>query len=151
MARLYSRKKGKSGSTKPLKKSQPSWLRYKSKEIELLVTKLAKEGQMPSLIGLHLRDTYGIVDIKTLTGKSITQILAEKKLSLKVPEDLRALIKKEVLIRKHLEDNHKDMTGLRGLQLTVSKINRLVKYYKLNETLPLDWSYDPSKVSIFIE
>ena len=44
MARMYSRDKGKSGSTKPAKKTIPSWVRYKGKEVELLVKKLAKEG-----------------------------------------------------------------------------------------------------------
>ncbi|NOZ80454.1 MAG: 30S ribosomal protein S15 [DPANN group archaeon] len=151
MARMHSRKKGKSRSAKPAKKQAPSWQIYKPKEIELLVVKLTKEGQKPSRIGLHLRDTYGIVDVKMITGKSITQILQERKLLPKIPEDLTSLIKKEILIRKHLEENHKDETAKRGLTLTTSKIRRLVKYYKKSEVLPLDWKYDPSKVSIFLE
>ena len=36
MARMYSRKHGKSGSKKPAKKVNPSWTRYKGKEVELL-------------------------------------------------------------------------------------------------------------------
>ncbi len=151
MARMHSRKKGKSGSTKPLKKSVPTWLRYKPKEVELLVSKYAKEGLSPSQIGMMLRDTYGIVDVKLVTGQTVTEILKQKNLAPRIPEDLKSLIKKEVAIMKHLEENRKDMTAKRGLQLTQSKIKRLVKYYKKNKVLPLDWSYDPRKVSIFIE
>ncbi|MBN1157171.1 30S ribosomal protein S15 [Candidatus Woesearchaeota archaeon] len=151
MAKMHSRKKGKSGSKKPLRKSMPSWSRYKPKEIELLVMKLAKDGYSASLIGTMLRDTYGVVSVRSLTKKKITKILEEKKLLPKVPENLKALIKKEILLRKHLEANKQDLSSLRGLQLTVSKINRLVKYYKRTKRLQLDWKYDPAKASMYIE
>lgn len=151
MARMHSRDKGASGSKKPLKKSVPTWIRYKPKEIELLIGKMAKEGKSPSQIGLILRDTYGIPDIKTSTGKKITKILAEKKQLQDVPEDLRALIKKAAMIRKHMEENKLDRTALIGLQLTESKINRIVKYYKSSGRLPVGWKYDPSKSSTYLE
>ena len=83
---MHSRKKGKSGSTKPLKKENYSWMNYKAKEIELLVIKLAKEGNQTSKIGLILRDTYGIPDVKSITKKSISEILDKKKLLPKLPE-----------------------------------------------------------------
>jgi small subunit ribosomal protein S15 len=151
MARMYSRKKGVSGSKKPLKKTTTTWIRYKPREIELLVGKMSKEGKTSSEIGLMLRDTYGIPDVKTLTGKSITKILKEKKLIPEVPEDLRALIRKAALIRKHREDNKQDKPAFRGLQLTESKINRLVKYYKGTGRLPVTWKYDPRKASTYLE
>ena len=88
MARMHSRKRGKSGSKRPLRKTQLSWIRYKPKEIELLIVKLAKEEKTPSEIGLIMRDTYGIPDIKAVVGKPITKILEEHKLSSKLPEDL---------------------------------------------------------------
>ena len=66
MARKYSRKHGKSGSKKPLKKTLPVWLRYKPNEVELLITKLSKEGKNSSEIGVVLRDTYGIPDVRLL-------------------------------------------------------------------------------------
>ena len=69
MARLYSRKKGKSGSTKPVKKVKPLWLRYGEKEIEQLIIKLAKQGLTKSQIGLSLRDTYGVQAFKTFSRK----------------------------------------------------------------------------------
>ena len=151
MARMYSRKRGKSGSTKPSKKIVPTWIRYKPNEVEHLVIKLAKEGQSTSLIGLHLRDTYGIPDVKTITKKSISDILEEKKISPKIPEDMMALIKRSVQIRKHLEENHLDQSAKRGLQITESKIGKLAKYYKKNNRIPQDWKYDPNKVSLLVE
>ena len=101
MARMHSRKKGKSGSKKPIKKSVPVWSRYKSNEVELLITKLAKEEKSGSQIGMILRDSYGIPDIKSVTKKKIGRILKEKDLVKDIPEDLMALIKKVFLIRKY--------------------------------------------------
>ena len=151
MARMHSRDKGSSSSKKPFKKTVPTWIRYKPKEVEMLIVKMAKEGKPPSKIGLHLRDTYGIPDVKTLTGKSVTKILEGKNLLSEVPEDLRELIRKAAMIRKHLEDNKQDKTALRGLQLTESKIKRLSGYYKQSGRLPIDWKYIPSKASTYLE
>ena len=151
MARMYSRKRGKSGSTKPEKKSKPSWLRYKGNEVELLVTKFAKERNTSSQIGQILRDSYGIPDVKIATGKSITTILSEKNMLGEIPEDLLNLMKRLVLIKKHLELNKKDMPALRGFQLTDSKIKRLVKYYKNNQKLPIEWTYDLKSIRLLAE
>lgn len=148
MARMHSRKKGQSGSTRPLDARKPTWIRYKPKEIELLIVKLAKEGKTASEIGLVLRDSYGVPDVKRLTEKSVTQIMNEKKIAPEVPEDLFALMERSVIIRTHLENNKQDMTALRGLQLTEAKINRLAKYYKLKGKLALDWKYDPARVRL---
>ena len=151
MARMHSRKKGKSGSTKPAKRTVPSWLGYKAKEIELLIAKLAKDGKSGSAIGMYLRDVYGIPDVKLVTSKRMQQILQEKNLSKQLPEDLVALIKKSVKIRKHLKTMRKDMPAKRGLQLTESKIGRLAKYYKRTGVLKPDWKYDPETASFYIE
>lgn len=151
MARMHSRKRGQSGSTKPVKPVKPTWLTYKPKEIEMLIQKLAKEGKTASEIGIALRDTYGIPDVKSLAGKKISTILEEKKLLKDIPEDLKALIKKSVAVHKHLEENKQDKTAIRGKQLTESKIKRLVKYYKLNGKLPLDWKYDQASLRLYVE
>lgn len=151
MARMHSRKKGKSGSTKPLTKTKPTWQRYGDKEVELLVLKLAKQGMSASQIGLHLRDTYGIPSVKLTCGKTISQILQNQKMSPELPEDLFNLMKKSVLIRKHLEENHKDQPAARGLLLTNSKILRLIKYYKRSKRLAKDWKFDPAKIKLFVE
>ena len=150
MARMYSRKKGKSGSKKPFKKT-PLWVRYKPKEVELLIVKLAKEAKTASQIGLTLRDTYGIPDTKKVAGRKITKILEEKKLLPKLPDDLMALIKKDIAVRKHIERNAKDETAKRGLILAESKIKKLVIYYKRTNKLPEEWKYDPKRVRFYIE
>ena len=80
MARMHSRDKGKSGSTKPAEKVIPTWTRYKPDEVELLIGKLGKEGQTASQIGVFLRDTYGVPDVKLVCGKKISQILDQKEL-----------------------------------------------------------------------
>lgn len=148
---MYSRKKGKSGSKKPIKKTKKSWNLYSAKEVEQLVMKLAKNGLSASMIGLTLRDSYGIPDVTVLTNKRIGTILEENKLSRKLPDDILALIKKDIRLVKHNEINKNDMTVKRGLQLTISKINRLAKYYKRTGRLPDDWKYDRSKAKLLIE
>lgn len=151
MAKMHSRGRGNSGSKKPLKASKPTWVRYKPKEIELLVSKLAKEGKTSSEIGIILRDSYGIPSVKMLAGKRITELLEEKKLLPELPEDVIALMKRSVIVKKHLEANKQDMPALRGLQLTDSKIKRLVKYYKRVGKIQPEWKYDPSAVKRYTE
>lgn len=148
---MHSRKRGVSRSTKPVKKSVPSWVKYKPKEVEMLIVKYSKEGMSPSKIGLRLRDAYGIPDVKILTKKSITQILKEKNLLSELPEDLLALIKKFIFVKKHLDVNNKDFTAKRGLQLALAKINRLAKYYKVSGRLSSDWKFDRKKASFYID
>ena len=151
MAKMHSRGRGSSGSTKPAAKTTPTWTRYSEKELEMLIGKLAKEGLAPSQIGLHLRDVYGVPSSKIITKKRLTVILKEKGLMTKLPENLLALIKKSVSIRKHMEKHKQDQTSKRGLLLTESKINRLVKYYKRAKVLPADWTYDSSKIRLYLE
>ena len=150
MARMHSRAKGKSGSHRPVKKSV-SWVRYSSKELEMIIAKLAKEGHSASEVGLILRDAYGIPDLKLVLKKRITQVLREKGLLKELPEDLLNLIKRSVQIRKHIDENKKDMTALHGLQLTEAKIKRLVTYYKIKKVLPADWKYDSDSIRLYAE
>ncbi len=152
MARMYSRRKGKAGSSKPSQASTPSWVRYKEGELVLLITKLAKEGKSASQIGVIMRDTYGIPNVKLITKKTITEVLKEKKLlSSDIPEDLLALIRKSIAVNKHLEVNKKDETAKRGLTITESKIRKLIKYYKRTGKLPSEWKYDPKRAGMFTE
>lgn len=148
---MHSRDKGTSGSTQPVVKKAPSWVKYKSKEIELLVAKYAKEGKAPSQIGIYLRDEYGIPDVKTITGKSITAILKEKDLDKKFPEDLTALFNKVLALQGHMDHNRQDVPAKRGLMLTQSKILRLVKYYKRVGRVDKNWNYDPKQIRMYVE
>lgn len=151
MARMYSHKKGKSRSTKPSKIRHPGWVRYPGREVKKLITKLAKEGLTSSQIGIHLRDKYGIPDVKLVAKLTVTQILEENDLRPELPEDLMALIKKNTHIRAHLDENKKDLSAKRGLQLTESKIRRLVKYYQKTKRLPADWKFDPERIKMLTE
>ena len=150
MARMYSRRRGVSGSKKPVNKAR-TWIRYKPKEVELLIFKLAKEGKSSSEIGLILRDTYGIPDSRFITKRSVTAVMKEKGIARELPEDLLNLIKRSVKIRKHLEENKKDMSALRGMQITDSKIKKLVKYYKITKVLPIDWKLDTKNMRMYSE
>jgi small subunit ribosomal protein S15 len=150
MARMHSRAKGKSSSKKPSNKTKPAWLKRDDKEVEQLVIKIAKKGKTASQIGVELRDSYGIPDVKIITGKTITKILSENKISGELPEDFTALIKREIIIMKHLEKNKKDEGAKRGLILTRSKIRRLTKYYKRTGKLPEDWKYDKDKARLLV-
>ncbi len=151
MAKMHSRKRGNSGSKKPLSKTKPSWVTQSPKEVEMLIAKMAKEGKSSSMIGMILRDSYGVPDVAVLCGKNISQIVEEKNLQHKIPDDLRALLRRALLIRKHMEENHKDMSAKRGLQLTESKIGRLVKYYKKTGKVEWGWKYDPEQIKIYVE
>lgn len=143
MAKMHSRARGRSGSKQPLE-PKAGWVRYQAKEIEMLVAKLAKEGNTASKIGIVLRDSYGVPDVKLIAGKSISQMLRDKKLLGEYPDDMIALMKRAVLLRNHLATNKQDKHAVRGLVLTESKIRRLAKYYKRTGWLPPAWKYDPA-------
>jgi len=146
---MHSRKRGKSGSKKPMKKTVPVWLTYKANEVELLIAKLAKEGKSSSEIGAILRDTYGVPDVMTLCKKTVSDILKEKNIAPELPDDLMALIRKSVAIRKHMDANRKDQTAKRGLMLTESLIKRLTKYYKRTGKVASGWKFDPEHAGFF--
>ena len=150
MARMHSRDKGKSGSTRP-DKNVPSWAPYKGKEVEKLVIKYAKADKSTSEIGIILRDSYGINSVKALTDKSVTDILKENQLEKELPEDLLNLIRKLIDVKTHLEKNRQDQTAKRGLLLTSSKIRRLTKYYKESKRLPAKWNLDQNRLKMYIE
>ncbi len=149
MARMYSRKKGKSGSQKPLQKTA-KWVDYKPEEVEDLVIKYAKQGLQSAKIGSILRDQYGVPSVKLVTKKTIAHILKENDLYSKLPEDLFNLLKRVVELRVHLEKNKRDYQSYRGLELTESKVRRLAKYYIRKGLLPKGWKYDPERAKLLI-
>ncbi len=150
MARIYAHKRGRHGSKKPYRVAPPSWVRFKPEEVESLVVTLAKEGYLPSQIGLILRDSYGIPSVKLITGKKITKILKEHGLAPEIPEDLFNLLKRAVKLRAHLEVHKKDLHSKRGLQQIEMKIMRLVDYYKSRGVLPEDWKYTPETAKLIV-
>lgn len=143
------KEKGRSHSTRPPKLVKPEWVRVRPEEVEELVISLYRKGYPPSMIGVILRDVYGIPLVKAVAGKKLTRILEERGLKPEIPEDLMNLIRRAVRVRRHLEEHPKDYHSKRGLQLIESKIHRLVRYYKRRGVLPPDWEYRPERISIF--
>lgn len=150
MARRYSKKKGISGSTRPVNVDNSAWVNKDSKAVKDVILELSKSGKSASQIGIVLRDSYAVPDVKVSFGKSIGAILAEGGVKKEVPDDLLALIRRDIAIAKHIESNKKDMTAKRGQQLTLSKINKLVGYYKSTGVLSADWVYERSKAMQWI-
>ena len=74
MARMHTRRKGRSGSSPQTRKENPKWS-PKAKDVEKLVIELSAEGKSSSEIGIILRDTHGVPSVKLATGKSISKIL----------------------------------------------------------------------------
>lgn len=151
MARIYSRKKGRHGSKKPPVKIFPRWVKFKKGEVEDLVEELAKQRMTSTQIGLVLRDQYGIPDVKTITGKTVSKIMRQRKIYPELPEDMMSLLRKAVNIRFHLEKNKADKHTLRGLKNLESKIMRLGEYYSRKGVLPPDWKYSPEKAKLIVQ
>lgn len=150
MAKMHTRRKGRSRSTKPVRKTPPAWLTMKKEEVEKLVIGLGGKNVSTSQIGITLRDKYGVPDIKQVTGAKVTRILKNNNMGPKMPEDLTNLIKKAIRLHKHLDENHHDLHNKRALQLTESKVRRLLKYYHATGVLPQDWVYTPETAEILI-
>lgn len=150
MAKMHTRRKGRSRSVRPVRKTPPTWLTIKKEEVEKLVLILNGQNVPEAQIGLIIRDKYGVPDISQVTGKRVQRILKDNNVAPKVPEDLTNLIKKAIGLHKHLDVNHKDLHNKRALQLTESKVRRLVKYYHASGVLPMDWVYSPSTAEILI-
>ncbi|MDN7024550.1 30S ribosomal protein S15 [Methanoculleus sp. FWC-SCC1] len=150
MARMHARRRGTSGSVRPYRKDTPEWSNTDVQEIEKTIVDLRKNGMSSAEIGLTLRDKYGVPDVKLATGKRVSEILKEKGLESEIPEDLRNLMIKALGMRKHLSENKKDLHNKRQLQLTESKVRRLVRYYTGTGRLPKGWVYKPETAEILL-
>jgi small subunit ribosomal protein S15 len=150
MARMHTRRRGKSRSKKPDRATVPEWVTYSPAEVEEIIVKLAKDGNNPSTIGRILRDRYGIPDVRPILGMKMTQVLVKNGTPLKLPEDIQCLINKSVALSTHVEKHKKDNHNKRGLFLIQSKIRRLTKYYIRSGKLPKDWRYDPQTARLLV-
>jgi len=151
MGRIHARRRGKSGSKKPLRFEKPEWVEMSEEEIVNKILALAKEGYSQAMIGTILRDQYGVPDIKLMVGKSVGQILKDEGMAPKIPEDLLFLMKRAVRIHNHLQNHPKDLGNKRGLQLVEAKIRRLVKYYKRVGKLPPNWHYSIREAELLVK
>ena len=150
MGRMYSSGKGIARRCLPYRKAPPSWVQISTNDIVEQIVKLAKKGASPSQIGVTLRDSYGIPQVKGVTGSKILRILKAKGLAPDLPEDLYCLIKKAVNIRKHIEKYRADKDGKFRLILVESRIHRLARYYRKVKSLPPTWKYQSKKADTLI-
>jgi len=132
-------------------KPKADWVELSTAEIEKIVVDLGKKGTTPAMIGQILRDQYGVPRVKEVVGKSVTKMLVEGGIKIDYPEDLLALIKRAVSVRKHLATNKSDKHNRTSLSNTESKIRRLVKYYVKEEKLPKGWKYDPDTATLLVK
>jgi len=151
MGRMHSNGKGLSGSALPYKRSAPSWLKVTPSEVTETITKFARKGLTPSQIGVLLRDSHGIAQVKSVTGSKILRILRAQGLAPEIPEDLYHLIKKAVAMRKHLESFRKDKDAKFHLILVESRVHRLARYYKKTRKLPPNWRYESATASTLLQ
>jgi len=68
MGRLHSKGKGISASAIPYSRNPPSWLKTTPEQVVDQICKLAKKGATPSQIGVILRDSHGVAQVKVVTG-----------------------------------------------------------------------------------
>jgi small subunit ribosomal protein S15 len=109
--------------------------------VKSTILKLAKEGLTASQIGVALRDDHGIPLVKPILGKTIGEVLAEGKVSPKLPQDLQNLIDRARRVQKHLQIHKGDRKNVHSLELIEAKIYRLSKYYKQKGILSSDFKY----------
>jgi len=152
VARLHSRKKGKSGTKRPKSKASPEWVDADVNEIKALIVKMAKEGVPPSKIALALRDQHAIPNVRGLLGMSMTAFLKSEGVLPEYPEDLTSLIKKALRMREHIKkDGKRDTHNMVKLRHVESKIVRLVMYYRKSGAIPSDWAYNPETAALIVK
>nr|ACO15393.1 40S ribosomal protein S13 [Caligus clemensi] len=150
MGRMHAPGKGISQSALPYRRSVPAWLKLTPVEVKDQIYKLAKKGLTPSQIGVILRDSHGVAQVRFVTGNKILRILRSEGLAPDLPEDIYYLIKKAVSIRKHMERNRKDRDAKFRLILIESRIYRLARYYKIKGVLPPTWKYESATASTLV-
>ena len=151
----------------------PSWLKLGAEDVKEQIKKLGKKGMTPSqigkfnyrldlknnpldliklhfLIGIILRDSHGVAQVRFVNGNKVLRIMKAVGLKPDIPEDLYFLIKRAVSIRKHLERNRKDIDSKFRLILVESRIHRLARYYKIKAVLPPTWKYESATASALV-
>merc|ERR1711982_49108 len=128
--------KGISSSAIPYKRTAPQWNKTTASEVNTQVCQLARKGYTPSQIGVILRDSYGIPQVKRITGSTLLRLLKANGLAPKLP--------------KHLERNRKDKDSKFRLILIESRVHRLARYYRRVNQLPPNWKYDSATASAWV-
>jgi small subunit ribosomal protein S15 len=150
MARMHSKKHGKSKSKKPVMEglAKPE---IDVPKIEALIKEMSKKGMEPAMIGLKLKQEHGVQYIKHSMGRSLTEIMESQGKHPQIPYDLTDLMKKAVSINAHLGANKHDVNNRIRMKKIESKIWRLTKYYIRRGQLPEGWRYDPKQAELLIK
>lgn len=151
MARMHARRKGQSRSHRPNVTENPPWVPLNAEEVEQKVVELRQKNTSIALVGLRLRDQFGVPSVKLATGKSITHILKDHNMTPELPEDLKDLMKKAINAYNHIQENPKDVHNKRNLQLIEAKIRRLVSYYQRTKKIDPSWKYSIQNAKILVE
>ena len=141
MARMHTRRKGRSGSTRPPSTKSPQWLDLTPETVEQIAIELAREGTRPAEIGVILRDRHGVPSFHLVTGKRLVEFLSEAEKAPEMPEDLSNLVNNANRLVEHLGRNPSDGKNRHSLEGIEAKIHRLSKYYKRVGRLPSDWRW----------
>ena len=62
-------------SALPYRRAPPHWLKTTPEDVVEHIVKLARKGLTPSQIGVVLRDSHGIPQVRFVTGNKILRIL----------------------------------------------------------------------------
>ncbi|NHJ05871.1 MAG: 30S ribosomal protein S15 [Candidatus Heimdallarchaeota archaeon] len=150
MARMHSRRKGKSSSKRPPHATIPEWVNQTPEEIETKIIDLAKQGLTSAMIGSVLRDTHGIPSTKLVIKKKISEVMKQEGIYPQFPEDFRNLVRRALALRRHLDGHPKDLHSQYGLQKLESKIRRLMRYYQKKGVIPRSFKYDPKQAATIV-
>ena len=71
MGRMHSKGKGISASALPYSRTAPAWFKSTPEQVAEQIIRLAKKGATPSQIGVVLRDSHGVAQVKIATGSKI--------------------------------------------------------------------------------
>tara|TARA_B100001778_G_scaffold164408_1_gene135111 strand:+ start:1373 stop:1828 length:456 start_codon:yes stop_codon:yes gene_type:complete len=151
MARMHSKGKGTSGSSKPNNDTAPSWSESDKGTVEELILKYANEGHSSAKIGSLLRDIHAVPDVRLVMGERISQTLSRNNLDSTYPEDMMNLMRKALSLIDHLSSNKKDLHNRRQLELCESRLRRLAKYYVRTGRISSTWTYKRDQLRLMVE
>ena len=92
MARMHSKGKGTSGSSKPNIDTVPSWSESDKGTVEELIIKYANEGHSSAKIGTLLRDMHAVPDVRLVMGERISQTLSRQTCQSYLPRSLQRFL-----------------------------------------------------------
>ena len=151
MARMHSKGKGTSGSSKPNNYTAPSRSESDKGTDEEVILKYANEGHSSAKNGTLLRDMHAVPDVRLVMGERISQTLSRNNLDSTYPEDMMNLMRKALSLIDHLSSNKKDLHNRRQLELCESRLRRLAKYYVGTGRISSTWTYKRDQLRLMVE